>query len=46
MQTGLQRLSQLYKKGLNNDFRPISYKTTDAEGYTVKEKKIIELAYY
>ena len=36
----------LYKKGLYNDFRPISYKTTEAEGYTVKEKKIIELAYY
>ena len=36
----------LYKKGLNNDFRPIAYKTTEAEGYTVKEKKIIELAYY
>ncbi len=36
----------LYKKGLYNDFRPIAYKTTEAEGYTVKEKKIIELTYY
>lgn len=36
----------LYKKGLYNDFRPISYKTAEAEGYTVKEKKIIELTYY
>ncbi|NVM36789.1 MAG: hypothetical protein HWN81_14430 [Candidatus Lokiarchaeota archaeon] len=36
----------LYKKGLSNDFRPISYKTTEVEGYTVKEKKIIELSYY
>lgn len=36
----------LYKKGLNKDFRPISFKSTDKEGYTVKEKKIIELSYY
>ena len=36
----------LYKKGLYNDFRPISYKTMETEGYTVKEKKIIELTYY
>ncbi len=36
----------LYKKGLSNDFRPISYKTPDAEGYSVKEKKTIELSYY
>lgn len=36
----------LHKKGLNKDFRPISFKSTDKEGYTVKEKKIIELSYY
>jgi hypothetical protein len=36
----------LYKKGLSKDFRPISLKTEDKEGYTIKEKKIIELSYY
>ncbi|MFX0104770.1 MAG: hypothetical protein ACFE75_04715 [Candidatus Hodarchaeota archaeon] len=36
----------LYKNGLYNDFRPISYKTTETEGYIVKEKKIVELSYY
>ena len=36
----------LYKKGLNNDFRPISHKSIDSEGYIVKEKKIVELSYY
>ncbi|MFX1365535.1 MAG: hypothetical protein ACFFCE_06040 [Promethearchaeota archaeon] len=36
----------LHKKGLYGDFRPISYKNPDAEGYIVKEKKIIELSYY
>ena len=36
----------LYKKGLKNDFRPISYKSTDKEGYSIKEKKIIDLSYY
>jgi hypothetical protein len=36
----------LHKKGLYNDFRPISYKTPEAEGYMLKEKKIIELSYY
>jgi len=36
----------LYKKGLNKDFRPISLKTEDKEGYTIKEKKIIDLSYY
>ncbi|MHA2391907.1 MAG: hypothetical protein ACXAEX_08045 [Promethearchaeota archaeon] len=36
----------LYKKGLNKDFRPISLKTADKEGFTVKEKKILELSYY
>ncbi|UCD00975.1 MAG: hypothetical protein JSV23_08825 [Promethearchaeota archaeon] len=36
----------LYKNGLHNDFRPIFHKTTEAEGYIVKEKKIAELSYY
>ncbi len=36
----------LHKKGLYNEFRPISYKTTESEGYVVKEKKIVELSYY
>jgi len=36
----------LYKKGINNDFRPISLKTADKDGYTIKEKKILELSYY
>jgi len=36
----------LYKNGLYNDFRPISFKTTQTEGYIVKEKKIVELSYY
>ncbi|MFX1426406.1 MAG: 60S ribosomal protein L22 [Promethearchaeota archaeon] len=36
----------LYKKGLSKDFRPISLKSGEKEGYTVKEKKIIEISYY
>jgi len=36
----------LYKKGLDNDFRPISLKTADKNGYIVKEKRILELSYY
>lgn len=36
----------LYKNGLHNDFRPISFKTTETEGYAVKEKKNVELSYY
>ena len=36
----------LFKNGLYNDFRPISFKTTETEGYIVKEKKIVELSYY
>ncbi|MFW9822432.1 MAG: hypothetical protein ACFFE4_05830 [Candidatus Thorarchaeota archaeon] len=35
----------LYKKGLNKDFRPISFKSLDKEGYTIKEKKLIDLGY-
>jgi hypothetical protein len=36
----------LYKKGLSKEFRPISLKLGDKEGYTIKEKRIIELSYY
>ncbi|MHA1931081.1 MAG: hypothetical protein ACW96X_00985 [Promethearchaeota archaeon] len=35
----------LYKKGLNKDFRPISYRSADKEGYSIKEKKLIDLSY-
>jgi len=36
----------LYKKDLNKDFRPISFKTSEKEGYIVKERKTPELSYY
>ena len=36
----------LYKKGLHEEYRPISYKSADVEGYAVKEKKIVQLSYY
>ena len=36
----------LYKKGLNEDFRPISFKNPEKEGYTVKEKKYLSMQYY
>jgi len=36
----------LYKKGLHEEFRPISLKSADTDGYTVKEKKVIQLSYY
>ncbi|MFW9829308.1 MAG: hypothetical protein ACFFEY_17170 [Candidatus Thorarchaeota archaeon] len=36
----------LYKNNLNKDFRPLSYKTAESEGYIMKEKKTIELKYY
>ena len=36
----------LYKKGLYGDFRPISYKNAEIQGYMVKEKKIVQLSYY
>lgn len=36
----------LYQKGLNDKFRPISYKKIDSNGYMVKRKKVIELTYY
>jgi len=40
----------LYKKALNDDFRPISYRSYEKDivkdGYMVKEKKILEMTYY
>ena len=36
----------LYRKNLNEKFRPISYKTLDIQGYMIKEKKTLELTYY
>ena len=36
----------LYKKGLNGEFRAISLISPEKEGYIVKEKKVLELAYY
>ena len=36
----------LYKKELKNEFRPISFKSMDKEGYLVKERKVAELTYY
>ena len=36
----------LYKKGLHEEYRPISYKSAEDEGYTIKEKKILQLSYY
>ncbi|MGQ4875668.1 MAG: hypothetical protein ACTSVV_07455 [Promethearchaeota archaeon] len=36
----------LYRKHLDADYRPISYRTADEDGYIIKEKKAIELSYY
>ena len=36
----------LYKKGLNNDYRPIAVKDVEKDGFMIKEKKMIELSYY
>ncbi len=36
----------LHKNNLSNNFRPISYKTVETEGYMIKEKKLVELSYY
>ena len=36
----------LYRKGLTDEFRPISFKNNEKNGYTVKEKKAIQLSYY
>ena len=35
-----------YRKGLNVDFRPISLNNTDKDGYSVKEKRVVEFSYY
>ncbi len=36
----------LYKKGIQGEYRPISMRDVDKDGYVVKEKKIIEFSYY
>jgi hypothetical protein len=36
----------LHRKNLSEKFRPISYKTSDNQGYMIKEKRILELTYY
>jgi len=36
----------LYRKNLTEKYRPISYKTSDNQGYMIKEKKSLELTYY
>ena len=36
----------LHKNNLSTNFRPISYKTVETEGYMLKEKKMVELSYY
>ena len=36
----------LYRKNLNEKYRPISYNTYNQSGYMIKEKKVLELTYY
>lgn len=36
----------LHRKNLTEKFRPISYKTTDNQGYMIKERRSLELTYY
>jgi len=36
----------LHRKGLKEEFRPISFKNDENEGYIIKEKKVIQLTYY
>ena len=36
----------LHQKNLSEKFRPISYKTSDNQGYMIKEKRTLELTYY
>ncbi len=36
----------LYRKNLNEKYRPISYNTSKKQGYMIKEKKVLELTYY
>ena len=36
----------LYRKKINNEFRPIAFIDPDKDGYIVKEKKIFAISYY
>jgi hypothetical protein len=36
----------LHKNNLSKDYRPVTYRTAESEGYIVREKKIVELSYY
>jgi hypothetical protein len=36
----------LHQKKLKEDFRVVSYNTTEIEGYQIIERKIVELSYY
>ena len=36
----------LHRKNLTEKYRPISYNTSDIKGYSIKEKKSLELSYY
>lgn len=36
----------LYKKNLDEEYRPISYKEGQKDGYMVKEKKTYQFTYY
>ena len=36
----------LHRKDLSEEFRPISFKAADKDGYTVKEKPALQLSYY
>ena len=36
----------LHRKNLTEKFRPISHKSSDNQGYMIKEKRTLELTYY
>jgi len=36
----------LFRKKIDNEFRPIAFIDPDKDGYIVKEKKIFEISYY
>jgi len=36
----------LYRKKINGEYRPISMRDVEKDGYIIKEKKMIELSYY
>ena len=36
----------LHQNGLYNEYRPISITESDKDGYMIKQKKTIEIAYY